>query len=482
MTSPSGYDWTIDKIRVSRLLRELGNAHFRGGRFDKAIDDYNKSLSVLPTVNSVENKHKSIVEEAFVFALINRAFCYHKTSRNHQCALDCSRVLRVDPSCVKALFRRAKAMFELGKYDRSLKDLLKLQEMHKGGKPQKKMTSKVKGKILERTMASLSVPTTVSSTLSLKAISNSALFLVAEYLKPVELGECMLTCKFMKDVCSSNYIWQNLYDVKFGRLCSAKEVVIDNAGYAINEGNTVRWQLLYKNYLFGLQPLNIQVINRETSRNLEFTMSVYDAKATYRIELDKWHVRYLNDDRGVVCETVDWVQLRPLPKELKDPELYSPFKLYQSPVIPHSSKKKVHFQVGDGVEIQWKRQPAHPFGWWYGIVSKIWYGDTKETTGEVGDIVQIQLPGRKDLTSVVIPENEIQQIEQHDDDGGNAKCLTKITVVFDQYKKGSPWYQVTVVLNATEAVRCLGGYLGGIRISNTSRKQWKSFLPLEKIG
>ena len=41
---------------------------------------------------------------------------------------------------------------------------------------------------------------------------------------------------------------------------------------------------------------------------------------------------------------------------------------------------------------------------------------------------------------------------------------------------------ISLVLNATEAVRCLGGYLGGIRISNTSRKQWKSFLPLEKIG
>ena len=493
--SPSGYDWTLDKLRVARLIRERGNAAFQKQKYQAAIEDYNMSLKVLPPLKETDPVHTAAVKEALVFALVNRAFCQSKQKKWHNSMLDCTRVLEWDPGCEKALFRRAKALHALNRNQQSLQDLLKLQALSpsKHNAAAHKLMVRVQERFtfqrLYSPLQSMPLPSPPPPSppppspppkaCLLETIANNALFVVAEYLTPLELGTVAGCCStFMQQVCGSNYIWQCLYTSRFGAL------------YPATNMKQQTWQATYKMFLFGESHMTVQVINRETERNLEFTMSAYDAKASYRLELNAWHVTYLNDDRGVVCETVPTKQLRPIPTDLGSATTpYSPWKLYRHPAVATAAAVKTQkiYAVGDGVEIQWKRQKQHPYGWWYGVISDIWHGDTEETTGKVGEIVHVQLPGRNAATyACIVPE------EDQDAGAGAAATLkarkeecttkfTKITVVFEQYVQDSPWRSVTVVMNAKNAIRSLGGWVGGIRKSTTAKQVWKGFLPGRKI-
>lgn len=182
-------------------------------------------------------------------------------------------------------------------------------------------------------------------------------------------------------------------------------------------------------------------------------MSAYSAVASYRLELDAWHVQYDDDGRGVVCETVEAEQLRAVPAELAR---CGAQQLWRDDLLRIDS-----FSVGDGVEIQWRRQNSHPFGWWYallappavgtaghaarmrsrgvplqhaslrsttrtpltrapyrahsvpldgcgrryGQVERIWHDDRAET-GEVGDIVHVRMAGASQATAILVPEEQ----------------------------------------------------------------------------
>ena len=481
--SPSGYDWTLDKLRVARLIRERGNAAFQQHKYQAAIQDYNCSLKVLPPIKDTDTVHTAAVKEALVFALVNRAFCQSKQKKWRNSMLDCTRVLDWDPGCQKALFRRAKALHALNRNQQSLQDLLKLQALSssKHNAAAHKLMVRVQERLKTTSQSpsppSPPPPSPPSKACLLETIANNALFVVAEYLTPLELGTVAGCCStFMQQVCGSNYIWKCLYTRRFGGL------------YPATNMKQQTWQSTYKMFLFGESHMNVQVINRETERNLEFTMSAYDAKASYRLELNAWHVTYLNDDRGVVCETVPTKNVRPIPNDLCSAATpYSPWKLYRHPSVATATAVKTQkiYAVGDGVEIQWKRQKPHPYGWWYGVISEIWHGDTEETTGTVGAIVHVQLPGMDAATyACIVPEE--------DKDAGAGAPLkakkddcttkfTKITVVFEQYVQDSPWRSVTVVMNAKNAIRSLGGWVGGIRKSTTAKQVWKGFMPGRKI-
>jgi len=60
--------------------------------------------------------------------------------------------------------------------------------------------------------------------------------------------------------------------------------------------------------------------------------------------------------------------------------------------------------------------------------------------------------------------------------------LNKVTVCFKQYKDFSPWFKVTMVVGVKEAVRCMGGYVGGMkRVNLEEQKQWLTFFPKYEI-
>jgi hypothetical protein len=155
-----------------------------------------------------------------------------------------------------------------------------------------------------------------------------------------------------------------------------------------------------------------------------------------------------------------------------------------------------HFRVGDGIEIQWKRQPAHPLGWWYGHVQQIWV-DSKLQTGPVGDILHIvsqkmneeDMPvlhgecvlvpdaGKKTTEAAAAAAASSNKKEEEHTPRRRAPLINKITVEFRQYNPNSPWFTVTMVVGTKTPVRGMGGYVGGIRRpSSEERERWESYL------
>ena len=345
-------------------------------------------------------------------------------------------------------------------------------------------------------------------------------------------------------------------------MADAEDAVVAAMAARETRSNAARgtWKRVYKGFLFGLVHLRLQVFNRETANNMEFAMSCYTATVAYRRVAERffyarstlesgatgffcvagdrqshgvlhrksatvgaYYATYEQDGRGLVQETVVPEQLRMVPQDIAG--LPSSSSLFCDETM-----RAEDFTVGDGVEIQWKRQEAHPYGWWYGEVESVWQ-DTKEETGQVGDLLHVAIPGAARSTPVLIPETgravEVipraggatgatggivaDLVNAHLESQGRGAAakaksvdapeqwpqqavLTKITVVFPQYLEDSPWRRVTVVLGTTHAVRSLGGYLGGIRPAAgaaaslkeraVAKHVWernRAYLPLQRI-
>lgn len=97
--------------------RERGNLEFRSGDFAAAVKSYTRCLGMKP-----DN----------VAAFSNRASAYLKLREFGRAESDCSSALRVDPSHLKSLVRRASARNALGRHRAALQDLLAAQSLEPG--------------------------------------------------------------------------------------------------------------------------------------------------------------------------------------------------------------------------------------------------------------------------------------------------------------------------------------------------------------
>ncbi|KAH9288290.1 hypothetical protein KI387_032407 [Taxus chinensis] len=151
----------------------------------------------------------------------------------------------------------------------------------------------------------------------------------------------------------------------------------------------------------------------------EFMMSCYDAALTYDRNSDTFCARYpTHSARSLVTEDgISWERIR------KPPVVTSPRELY-IPEVPEE------LRPGDHIEVQWKRIPSFPYGWWYGII------------------------GHSDNCN-----NENQNCRCHLDE--------MVWLEFKQYTMGSGWRQFQMTRNRASEVGCeLYGFYGGIRKLN----------------
>lgn len=108
----------ISALDGEAAQRERGNEEYKNGNFAAAIKAYTICLGM---------------KSNNVAAFSNRASAYLKTKEFAKAEADCSSVLRIDTSHIKALVRRASARNALGKHRSALQDLLLAQTLDGGG-------------------------------------------------------------------------------------------------------------------------------------------------------------------------------------------------------------------------------------------------------------------------------------------------------------------------------------------------------------
>ncbi|KAF2107463.1 hypothetical protein BDV96DRAFT_589337 [Lophiotrema nucula] len=112
-----------DAVKFLRMVQRLdrtkeeGNASFKSGRFQHAIDTYSTALEIDPSNKNTNSK-----------ILQNRALCYTRLKKWTEAVADCDKAIELDPGYTKAKKTRAKALGEAGNWEEAVRDLKAIHE------------------------------------------------------------------------------------------------------------------------------------------------------------------------------------------------------------------------------------------------------------------------------------------------------------------------------------------------------------------
>eukprot|EP00771_Trimastix_marina_P001088 gnl/Trimastix_PCT/2129.p1 GENE.gnl/Trimastix_PCT/2129~~gnl/Trimastix_PCT/2129.p1 ORF type:complete len:232 (+),score=45.11 gnl/Trimastix_PCT/2129:62-757(+) len=109
---------TEEERRNAEAKRLEGNQHFIASSFEEAFQCYSEALLFLPESDSLA-----------IPLFSNRALCYLKLNRPRDCINDADKVLAIEPTHIKALFRRAAAREQVGEPELALADFKKVAEL-----------------------------------------------------------------------------------------------------------------------------------------------------------------------------------------------------------------------------------------------------------------------------------------------------------------------------------------------------------------
>eukprot|EP01012_Entosiphon_sulcatum_P006187 TRINITY_DN12898_c0_g2_i1.p1 TRINITY_DN12898_c0_g2~~TRINITY_DN12898_c0_g2_i1.p1 ORF type:complete len:380 (-),score=57.41 TRINITY_DN12898_c0_g2_i1:93-1232(-) len=120
----SAMDTLIQAVQAAEEVRQLGNQQFQAGEIEGAVVKYSKALRYLdyafrlmPADAGEAAVAQVTVREKKVPCLANRAMCELKLRRWRDAKATCDRLLALDPTNAKGLFRRAQASKELREWE-----------------------------------------------------------------------------------------------------------------------------------------------------------------------------------------------------------------------------------------------------------------------------------------------------------------------------------------------------------------------------
>ncbi|KAF2708858.1 TPR-like protein [Pleomassaria siparia CBS 279.74] len=104
-------------VQKLERMKEEGNASFKAGKLQEAVDTYTKALEVDPTNKNTNSK-----------ILQNRALCQTRLKKYAPAIADCDKALELDPSYLKARKTRAKALGESGNWEEAAREYKSMYE------------------------------------------------------------------------------------------------------------------------------------------------------------------------------------------------------------------------------------------------------------------------------------------------------------------------------------------------------------------
>lgn len=112
--------WLRSVQKLDRM-KEEGNAHFKAGRYQQAVDVYSQALEVDPGNKMTNSK-----------ILHNRALSEIHLKKYNEAVADAEKALELDPSYTKARKTKAKALGEGGNWEEAVREYKAIQESNPG--------------------------------------------------------------------------------------------------------------------------------------------------------------------------------------------------------------------------------------------------------------------------------------------------------------------------------------------------------------
>eukprot|EP00931_Biecheleriopsis_adriatica_P073425 TRINITY_DN47709_c0_g1_i1.p1 TRINITY_DN47709_c0_g1~~TRINITY_DN47709_c0_g1_i1.p1 ORF type:complete len:663 (+),score=182.51 TRINITY_DN47709_c0_g1_i1:44-2032(+) len=132
------------KVELANLRKDEGALLFERGRFELALQKYNKVKSGLQDTNKLPDDYKVQFRDLKKAAESNISACYLKLGDLANTLATCNGILKEEPSNVKALFRRAKAHYGRAEHHDAARDLERLLELDPANSAAKALLPHVK--------------------------------------------------------------------------------------------------------------------------------------------------------------------------------------------------------------------------------------------------------------------------------------------------------------------------------------------------
>lgn len=120
---------TEEKIEAAGVKKDEGNALFKAGKYVKAAKRYEKAAKYIDYDTNFSEEEKKQSKALKVSCNLNNAACKLKLNEYKQAEKFCTKVLEIDSTNVKALYRRAQAYRHLVDLDLAQLDLKKALEI-----------------------------------------------------------------------------------------------------------------------------------------------------------------------------------------------------------------------------------------------------------------------------------------------------------------------------------------------------------------
>ncbi|XVF21316.1 hypothetical protein REPUB_Repub12eG0080600 [Reevesia pubescens] len=140
---------TPEKIEAAGKKKEEGNVLFKAGKYVRASKRYEKAVKYIEYDSSFSEEEKKQAKALKVACNLNNAACKLKLNEYKQAEKLCTKVLELESSNVKALYRRAQAYIHLADLDLAEFDIKKALELDPDNREVKLEYKVLKEKIKE---------------------------------------------------------------------------------------------------------------------------------------------------------------------------------------------------------------------------------------------------------------------------------------------------------------------------------------------
>ena len=120
--------WSLSgdaKLSRASQLKDAGGEIFKSGRTRFALTRYTSATRMYEHEKNPTDESTAVMK----LCTLNQAMCHLKLGDDRKAETACSKVLKDDPSNVKALFRRAQAHSKLGEMDKAMLDIKRAMEI-----------------------------------------------------------------------------------------------------------------------------------------------------------------------------------------------------------------------------------------------------------------------------------------------------------------------------------------------------------------
>eukprot|EP00951_Prasinocladus_malaysianus_P023343 scaffold198130_cov45-Prasinocladus_malaysianus.AAC.1 len=112
--------WEMDegqKVERATELKQKGNELFKAGKNERALKKYTKAFKLVEHESSFKDGQRSDAAKALrKSCLLNQAAAQLRLKRHRDVVSTCTKIIDVDRTCVKALYRRAEAYIEMEEF------------------------------------------------------------------------------------------------------------------------------------------------------------------------------------------------------------------------------------------------------------------------------------------------------------------------------------------------------------------------------